>query len=113
MSKVGIVTLPYRSTSVDPIVMKAGDYLQVEDRQTEWAGWVWCVHPNGKSSWVPKKFLQREGDTAYATRDYDATELTVEVGQKLEILGEEAEWYWCKTEAGDYGWVPVENVNVG
>jgi hypothetical protein len=78
MSKHGIVTHAYRSTSTDPIVMKTGDRLQVEDRQTEWAEWVWCMHPNGKSSWVPENFLQRDRDTARATRDYDATELTVE-----------------------------------
>jgi uncharacterized protein YgiM (DUF1202 family) len=113
MSKHGIVNHLYRSTSTDPIVMKVGDRLQVEDRQTEFAGWVWCLHSSGKSSWVPENFLQREGDTAHASRDYDATELTVEVGQIIEILDEEAEWYWCQTEAGDYGWVPVENVAVG
>jgi uncharacterized protein YgiM (DUF1202 family) len=112
MSRDGIVVRAYRSTSTDPIVMKTGDRLQVEDRQTDWVGWVWCIHPSGKSSWVPENFLQREGDTACATRDYDATELTVEEGLRLEVLEEEAGWYWCRTEAGNFGWVPVENIEI-
>jgi hypothetical protein len=92
--------------------MKAGDCLRVEERQTDWLGWVWCVHPSGRSSWVPENFLHREGDITQAARDYVATELTVNAGQQLELLEEESGWYWCKTEAGDFGWVPVENVKV-
>jgi uncharacterized protein YgiM (DUF1202 family) len=92
--------------------MKAGDRLQVGDRKTHMAGWLWCTHSSGKSSWVPEGFLQRDGDTAIAARDYDAAELTVEAGQRLEILDEEATWYWCRTDAGDYGWVPVEHVEL-
>lgn len=112
MSRNGIVASGYISSCAEPIMMKAGDSLKVEDRQTDWIGWVWCVHPSGKSSWVPENFIQREGDTALATQEYDATELTAAEGQKLEIVDEEAGWYWCKSEAGDSGWVPAENVKV-
>lgn len=112
MSSKGRVIHSYQSTCPDPIVMRAGDRLQVEDKSSDWAGWVWCLHPNGKSSWVPESYLSRQGDTATALQDYNATELSVRDGQELEIFHEVAGWYWCRSVDGESGWVPVENIEL-
>ncbi len=96
MSSIGRVIRSYQSTCPDPIVMKVGDRLQVEDRPTDWDGWLWCLHPSGKSSWVPEVYLNREGDTAIALQDYNANELSVEEGEEMEIFHEATGWYWCR-----------------
>ena len=106
------VVRSYLSTSSTPIVMKVGDKLQVEDRQTDMIGWVWCIHSDGKGSWVPESYIKREGDSAIALQDYNATELTVKVGEVLTILDEEAGWYWCIESAGEKGWVPIDHVEL-
>lgn len=110
---MGRVIRSYQSTSTDPIVMKEGDRLQVEDKPTDWDGWVWCLHSSGKNSWVPGIYLNREGNnTALALQDYNATELSVREGQELEIFNEVAGWYWCRNGDGKSGWVPAENIKL-
>jgi uncharacterized protein YgiM (DUF1202 family) len=43
-------------------------------------------------------------------RDYDATELTVEPGEEVTILGRESGWGWCVNQQGQKGWVPLDNL---
>jgi len=94
----------------DPIVIRAGDRLAVEERDSEWPGWLWCTAPTGKSGWVPERYLQRHGQAATARRDYDATELTVHAGQVVTATTHEAGWRWCTDARGDSGWVPDEHL---
>jgi uncharacterized protein YgiM (DUF1202 family) len=57
-------------------------------------------------------YIDRKGDVAVALQDYDATELTVQVGQELEISDEEAGWYWCTDSEGESGWIPADHVEL-
>jgi hypothetical protein len=43
-------------------------------------------------------------------RDYDATELSADVGEELAASQEESGWIWCTNRAGRTGWVPLDNV---
>lgn len=106
------VVRPYETPFSNPIVMKAGDRLRAEEKESEWPGWLWCVHPDGKSGWVPETYVERDGDSAIAVHDYDAAELTVQVGEELLIAKEEAGWFWCTNENGESGWVPTEHVEI-
>ncbi|TFH57974.1 MAG: hypothetical protein E4G91_09955 [Candidatus Zixiibacteriota bacterium] len=104
------VIADYRSAYPDPIALSAGDELTIEDRETEWSGWIWCTTREGKSGWVPEKYVQRSGSTGVAERDYDAMELSVTEGEQLTIIEEVSSWYWCRTKDGRLGWVPKQNV---
>ena len=42
--------------------------------------------------------------------DYDATELSVRVGEELLIQREESGWLLCENRAGQRGWVPANVV---
>jgi uncharacterized protein YgiM (DUF1202 family) len=95
----------------DPIAIRAGDRLAVEERESEWAGWVWCTAPGGKSGWVPERYVERRGEGATALRDYDATELTVRAGEMVTATTHEAGWRWCTNARGDSGWVPDEHLS--
>jgi hypothetical protein len=58
---------------------------------------------------MAERYLELRGDDGgVAQRDYDATELSVEAGDELAVLGEEGGWLWCASARGERGWVPVE-----
>ena len=96
----GQVHTAYTAEYAAPLVMAQGDVLGVEERATSWNGWLWCTHPAGRSGWTPTNFLQRSGDSGIATRAYDASELTVAVGEFLTILETESGWAWSINRQG-------------
>ena len=103
----------YRSAYPAPLVLRAGDELAVGEKESPWAGWLWCTDPAGKSGWVPEAYVARTGDTCTLLCDYDATELTVHAGEEL-ISGQEASgWFWCTNREGQSGWVPAEHLTPG
>lgn len=95
---------------LDPLKLREGDTVTIGKHDTEYAGWLWCTAANGKSGWVPESCLTVEGDSGVLKLDYDASELTVTVGDTVTILKEESGWYWCRTSRGDIGWIPKECV---
>ncbi|MCJ7622250.1 MAG: SH3 domain-containing protein [Anaerolineaceae bacterium] len=104
------VTHAHRGSAQESILMAAGDCLQIENRETDMQGWLWCMDQKGIGSWVPEAYLQVEGDTGISRCDYDAVELTVEVGEMLKVIEEESGWVWCENTAGKQGWVPADCV---
>ncbi|MFA4874921.1 MAG: SH3 domain-containing protein [bacterium] len=106
------VTKSYRSAYSDPIRLQSGSIVTWINRESDWQGWVWCKDASGKEGWVPESFIEKDGGRATVLRDYVAAELTVVVGDGLEILSEEAGWLWCKNDKGACGWVPKENVEL-
>lgn len=106
------VVTDYVSAFPNPITVKAGERLTIEDRETEWSGWLWCTATSGASGWVPADYVRRSAHTGTARRDYDATELTVKKGERLTVIEEVASWYWCRSERGSLGWVPKQNVEI-
>jgi hypothetical protein len=104
------VIADYRSAYPDPIAFKAGDRLVVEDRISEWPGWIWCTTPNRKSGWAPESYIRCNEDRGVALRSYDATELSVVTGNQLTIIDIESGWLRCQGEDGRIGWVPEQNV---
>jgi hypothetical protein len=107
---LGRVVSEYQSAYTDPLVIRAGEKLTASDRDSEWAGWVWCTNQMGKSRWVPEKYLARKGNDCTALCDYEATELAVRVGVILELGQEESDWVWCANQSGQSGWVPTEKI---
>ena len=103
-----VVQTPHKASFDVALAFSAGDRLTVEDRETEWEGWLWCVGADGIGSWVPAAYIERDGAHGVASRDYDATELTVAAGDVLTAHYEEAGWAWCTTATGENGWVPAE-----
>jgi uncharacterized protein YgiM (DUF1202 family) len=105
------VTIAYQTPYPDPITIRTGEVLLVEDRESEWAGWIWCTNQDGKSAWVPEKYVERKGDRGTALLDYSARELSVAVGEELVMSQlEESGWVWCTNQQGESGWVPLDNI---
>jgi len=102
----------HTSAHPNPLILSAGETITIEDRESEWPGWVWGIHRSGVAGWIPKRILKQEGPIGYVTEDYDATELTVRVGTELTFSRVESGWLWCTTPEGKQGWVPLENVEI-
>ena len=97
----------HRAEYPDPPAFAAGDVLAVEDRETVWSGWLWCVTEEGKGCWVPEDYIERRGESCTALRDYDSVELDVDAGDVLEVREEAGGWLWCVDREGKSGWVPA------
>ncbi len=111
----GLVIKEHKASYDKCLKVSPGDVLTIDRSRSvdnEWPGWVWCADKEGLGSWVPEKYLRITANIATALAEYDATELTVAIGDKLIIFHELAGWYWCRDALGRYGWVPVEKVIV-
>ncbi len=106
--KTARVLSAYQRAYADPIRMQAGEALSLGDKKSEWPGWIWCTSRDGKSGWVPAKYVERQGNAGVALCDYDAAELSVRAGQVLSLGQAESGWVWCMNPEGQSGWVPLE-----
>jgi hypothetical protein len=97
----------HRASFADALVFSDGEMLRVEKRKTVWDGWIWCLKEKGMGAWVPESYMERCGDMCTALRDYDSTELTVNIGDILEAYEEASGWLWCRDREGRQGWVPA------
>jgi uncharacterized protein YgiM (DUF1202 family) len=106
-SKVVVVTA-YVSAYPEPVRVHRGDRLQIDLRRNEYEGWVWATTEDDNSGWMPQSYLETVSgsETAVATRDYDATELTVKPGDELDVLESESNWLLVRSADGRVGWVP-------
>ena len=100
----------YQTPFPDPLIIKAGQKLDLSDRASDWPGWLWCTTLAGQSGWVPAAYIEPMGQLGLARRDYDATELSAQVGEELTVSYEESDWLWCTNQQGRRGWIPAENV---
>ena len=100
----------YEASDPDPLVISAGEKLQVGENDTTWPAFVRCRNGQGNEGWVPESFIEREGDVAIARIDYSAVELTVTSGDTVILEQEVGGWYWATNEAGQSGWIPVEYI---
>jgi len=111
VKKLARVIKAYQTAYAEPWCISIGEQILIGDRDTEWEGWVWCTNSVGESRWAPEIFFERHGDIYIALRDYESTELSVQVGEILLIGEEECGWGWCSKDAGhsdQSGWVPLE-----
>jgi uncharacterized protein YgiM (DUF1202 family) len=101
----------YRCSYPDPLRLEPGDAVTIGDRQSDSPGWIWCTDQRGKSGWIPQAYVRREGDKGRLVVSYDATELSADQGEVVEVLKEESGWAWCRKQNGRHGWLPVESLD--
>jgi SH3-like domain-containing protein len=106
-----IVTTAYTASNPDPINGKAGESVMLTGKVDRWEDvpeweWIECVDARGRNGWVPATWLVTQGTSVMLRRDYDARELTAQMGQIVTALEEESGWFWCETADGATGWLP-------
>jgi Variant SH3 domain len=107
----------YQASNPDPFSVQPDELFQVSEKVDLWSDnpnwiWIWCTDQRGKSGWVPQNIMQRgeEKNTATARSAYRALELTVVIGDELEVVREESGWLWCINQQKEQGWIPLEHV---
>lgn len=106
------VVRDYESPYPHPICFLKGELVKVGQEFKEdpdWKNWVWC-EGNNKKAWVPKQYIKILGTNGIFERDYDALELSVQVGEKL-IVHEIVNGFGLSEKPdGTKGWVPMRNL---
>ncbi len=106
------VVRDYTSPFDNPFVLRKGERVKAEKKESEWEGWLWCTSSNGSSGWIPEEFLEKDNESYTLKVDYDASELSVKVGEIVTGGKKVAGWIWCKNESEIEGWVPEENLEM-
>jgi hypothetical protein len=102
-----VIVEAWNETYSESILLELGDRVSVVRRDDEWPGFVWCIATDGGEGWVPEELLKfRAPSEATATAPYDARELTVVVGERVQTFDSLAGWTWCEATDGRAGWVP-------
>jgi hypothetical protein len=111
---VGRVSRDWKASFPEGIQFRTGNRVRLEKFDPEWPGWGWCVLPSGAGAWTPLSMIDPGGDLggplpvqANLLEDYDSTELTVQAGERVEVLREANGWYWAEDASGQRGWIPV------
>jgi len=111
-SRRAVLARSYCAQYSDPIVMRAGDVVAIGERDAQYAGWIWCRHPDGRSGWVHESLLSIEGDQGRARRDYSARELTADVDEVVELGEELGGWVQATNARRESGWLPADHLRV-
>src|SRR4030095_9981634 len=106
------VVRDYVAQYSDPIAMLTGDEVILGERDTENVDWIWCTHPDGRSGWVHESFLSIDGGVGRALRDYSARELTVVMGEVIELGEEHSGWVRATNSLRESGWLPADHLKV-
>ncbi len=90
-----------------PLVLSAGDNVNVGHHDTEWTVYRWCTNEEGATGWVPLDYLVFEDDgSATASAGYSTVELKVEPDDVVAGYQSAGDWTWCVAGDGSQGWVP-------
>ncbi|UCE29190.1 MAG: hypothetical protein JSV85_00125 [Candidatus Bathyarchaeota archaeon] len=105
----------YKSPYPDPTVFHKGEKVRVGQefkQDPDWENWVWCEGGNNKKAWVPKQYIDIAVTTAKFNRDYNAMELSVQVGEELVVYEIVNGFGMSEKTNGIRGWVPMRNMEI-
>lgn len=106
---VAVVVREYARPYDDPIAVAAGDEVVPDPERsaaTDILGWIWCKASDGRGGWVPEGWLERKDGRSFLKRDFSALELSVRLGDRIELILSESGFVYGRTTAGEQGWVP-------
>jgi len=109
------VVKDYESPYPNSIVFQKGERVKVckefkED--PDWQNWIWCEGKNGKKAWVPEDYLNSDGRNGMFNREYNAMELSVQVGETLTVCEIVNGFGMSEKPDGSRGWVPMRNMEI-
>jgi hypothetical protein len=105
----------YESPYPDPIAFREGEEVRVGQEfkgDPDWKDWVWCEGNNGNKAWVPKQYINIDGTKGIFTRDYNAMELSVQVGEVLSVYEIVNGFGMSEKTSGVRGWVRIRNMKI-
>ena len=109
------VVKDYKSPYPKPIVFQKGERVKIGKEFKEdpdWQNWIWCEGKNGKKAWVPEEYLNVDGRNGMFNREYNAMELSVQVGETLTVCEIVNGFGMSEKPDGTRGWVPMRNLEI-
>lgn len=108
---VRTITKDHLDLAPDPVKAVRGDRVTIlqHESRPEWKGWIRCSLAGGKAGWISESYLDMDGARAVLNQDYDAREVEVRVGERIELLREDHGWTWIRRVDGREGWIPSQN----
>lgn len=102
-----VLTADHEIPERPPLVVRAGDVVQVGERDTEWPAFTFVTASHG-TGWVPARHIDIDGSIGVVRVGYDTTELPAASGDSVEVLEDDPEsgWSWCRNADGREGWIP-------
>ncbi|MCE7736297.1 MAG: hypothetical protein GPJ54_15560 [Candidatus Heimdallarchaeota archaeon] len=95
----------------DILYLDKGDEVIPQNRKTHYPGWTYCEH-EGKGGWIPNNYMEQLPNNNFRMKSYYSSyELECGKGEIVEILFQESEWYFVKSEKGRVGWIPIEKTS--
>lgn len=106
------VKLDYSPEYPDPIKVLPGEKVRVGREDDEYPGWKWCHTADGRAGWVPVELLLPMDEEAQATvlQPYSAQELSVRMGEEVEIEEARHQWLLVRNTRGERGWIPASHI---
>ena len=99
---------PYAIRYPDPIKVSAGAAVTVGRRDEQFTHWLWCRAEDGREGWVPERLLSSTNPgRAHLKEAYEATELPLAAGERVELVKEFDGFGWGECEDGRAGWFPM------
>ena len=100
---------PHVTPDGAPLILGVGDTVTVAERSSHWPAFVFVTATEGEG-WVPSRHLSINSDVGVTITAYDTTELPVTPGDVFTVVERDnvSGWWWCRSDAGAEGWVPVE-----
>ncbi len=89
--------------------VRAGEAVTPGGTDDDYPGWLWVENADGLGGWVPVEIVK---DTEI-TEDFDTAELTVQLGEAVDIRARRLGWCRCETPDGRTGWLPESCLDAG
>jgi hypothetical protein len=95
-----------------PLTLHPGDAVQVLHAHPDRAGWVWAEDGQISGGWIPRDLLDHRDGGARVRAEYCSAELTVQPGDRVRLMWEDAAHgaWWCEDRHSERGWVRTTNL---
>ena len=103
----------YLSPYPDSIMFSKGERVQIGEEyegDPDWKDWIRCQASNNREAWIPKLYLVINEDEGVLLREYDALELSLSVGDVLEIREIVNGFGRAEKMNGEQGWAPMNHL---
>ncbi|MFS1516567.1 SH3 domain-containing protein [Bacillus sp. SCS-151] len=105
-----IVARSHKTNYPKPITLMKGQAIIVSEKREGY--WIYCkTTDEAMEGWVPESLIKIDGNTAFASENYTARELNIDVNEKVIGIKELYGWLWCRNVSNDEeGWVPIDHL---
>jgi hypothetical protein len=107
------ITREYTVQYTNPLVVTAGDHLNVGPEDDDFPGWKWCRASSNYEGWVPIELLaDPSAIESTILRDYSSRELAIQPGEEVTVEDARHEWLLVRNSQGERGWIPASHAEL-